>query len=223
MSLLVINPTPSRRKRATRTTKAKPKTAVSKGVTTMAKRRRSAAQVAATRRMLAANRRHRNPSSRKATTRRRVRRNPSSVSYRRRIRRNPSTVGSNKGLLGELMSKDGLMMIAAVMGTPTLTTLAAQYLLPNTLTGTTRTAAKAAIGLGLGWAVHKYVNKKAGMIVALVSAGSAAAELINQYTSPSLPGAPGSVAASQATAQGYMRGYKGMQSLSGYASEPGVR
>jgi hypothetical protein len=172
--------------------------------------------------MLAANRRHKNPTSRKATSRRRVRRNPAPVSYRRRIRRNPSTGGGS--MLNELMSKDGLMMVAAVIGTPTITTLAAAYLLPTSLQGNNvqSTAAKAAIGLGLGWAVHKYVNKKAGMIVALVSAGSAVAEVINIYSKPSLPPAPGSVAASAKAAGGYMRGYAS-PSLSGYAADPGVR
>jgi len=194
----------------------------------MRKKRRSAAQVAATRRMLAANRRHKNPSParrRKATRRRTVHR-AAPVSYRRRrVHRNPS-VGSKGGMLGELMSKDGLMMIAAVAATPTLMELAAAYVLPKTLTGTTRIAAKTALGLGLGWAVHKYVSKKAGMVVALVSVGWAAASVVEAYMSPTgLTGGGGSGIAAPKVVGSYIRSgansMGGYQSLGGY-SDPGT-
>lgn len=183
-------------------------------------KRRSAAQKAATRKMLAANRRHRNPSPRKAT-RRRVRRNPSPVSYarRRRVHRNPSVAGGGS-IFSELMSKDGLMMIAAVVGTPTITELAVSYIMPNA-SGTTRTAVKAGLGLGIAWAVHKYVSKKAGLVVGLVTAGSAVADLINVYMSPAAPSAVAASAAAK-TVAGYTSG-RSSQNLSGYrVSEPGV-
>lgn len=184
-------------------------------------KRRSAAQKAATRKMLAANRRHRNPSPRKATSRRRVRRNPSPVSYhrRRRVHRNPSVSGGGS-IFSELMSKDGLMMIAAVVGTPTITELAVSYIMPNA-SGTTRTAVKAGLGLGIAWAVHKYVSKKAGLVVGLVTAGSAVADIINMYMTPGVPSAVAASAAAK-TVAGYTTG-RSSQNLSGYrVSEPGV-
>ena len=158
----------------------------------MAKRHRSAAQKAATKRMLAA-RKHRNPSHhapRKAKRRRaavRVHRNPA--------RRRSGGGGLGANLFGELMSKEGLMMIAGVALTPTLTELAIGYAMP-TATGYTRIGVKAALGLAIGYAVHRFVSKKAGLMVALVSAGTGVAEAIKQYQAPT------------ATVKGYMSGYQ---------------
>jgi hypothetical protein len=204
MSLIVVNPTH-------RKPKAKKK-AVHKEKNPMAKKRRSAAQKAAFSRMLAGRKRHRNPAPKR---RRRVTRNPSSRKVYTR-RRNPGTGAGS--LMNELLSKDGLMMIAAVVGTPTLTELAVSYLMP-TASGTTRSLVKAGLGLGIGYGVYRFVSKKAGVIVALVSVGSAASDLINSYMNTS------SVAASSVV-KGYLPSSQGqgmgrMGGLRGY-SEPGV-
>jgi len=200
MSLIVVNPT-------TRKPKAKKKATTKKG-TTMAKRHRSPAQKAAFRKMLSA-RRHKNPSSPKRR-RRAVHRNPSRKLYTRH--RNPSTGSS---LVSELMSKDGLLMVAAVVGTPTLTELAVQYAMP-TASGTTRSLVKAGLGLGIAYGVHRFVSKKAGMIVGLVAVGSAVSDLINAYMSPT---GASSIAAASVT-KGYLPRAQG-QGMGGY-SEPGV-
>ena len=203
MSLIVVNPT---------TRKPKAKKAATKKGTTMAKKHRSPAQKAAFRKMIAA-RRHKNPSHAPARRRRRVHANPSRRVYSRR--RNPSSGGGS--LMNELLSKDGLLMVAAVVGTPTLTELAVSYVMP-TASGTTRSFVKAGLGAAIAYGVYKYVSKKAGLIVALVSVGSAASDLINSYMSPS---------SSNIAASNVVKGYlpkangNGMGSLSGY-SEPGV-
>ena len=199
MSLIVVNPThkPKARKAATK-----------KGPN-MARKHRSPAQKAATRRMLAANRRHKNPSAPKR--RRRVVRHASRKVYTRR--RNPS-VGSGS-LVNELLSKEGMLMVAAVVGTPTLTELAVTYIMP-TASGTTRSVVKAALGAGIAYGVYRYVSKKAGVIVALVSVGSAVSDMINAYMLPSTS----SIAASKVV-QGYLPQGHG-NSMGGY-SEPGVR
>jgi hypothetical protein len=202
MSLIVVNPThrkPKARKKA-----------ISKRKNPMAKKRRSPAQKAAFARMLAGRKRHHNPAPKR---RRRVHRNPTHRKVYTR-RRNPSTGG---GLMGELLSKDGLMMIAAVVGTPTLTELAVSYLMP-TASGTTRSLVKAGLGAGIAYGVYRFVSKKAGLIVALVSVGSAASDLINSYMNPGT---------SSLSASNVVSGYlpksngNGMGRLSGY-SEPGM-
>lgn len=202
MSLIVVNPT---------TRKPKPKAnkkAVSRKGTTMAKKHRSPAQKAAFRKMIAA-RRHKNPSH--APARRRRRTTASRKVYTRR--RNPSSGGGS--LMNELLSKDGLMMVAAVVGTPTLTELAVSYLMP-TASGTTRSLVKAGLGLGIGYGVYRFVSKKAGVIVALVSVGSAASDLINSYMN-----APASSIAASSVVKGYLPRAGQGNALGGY-SEPGV-
>ena len=204
MSLIVVNPTH-------RKPKAKKK-AILKEKNPMAKKRRSAAQKAAFSRMLAGRKRHRNPAPKR---RRRVTRNPSHSRKVYSRRRNPSH-GSGS-LMNELLSKDGMMMIAAVVGTPTLTELAVSYLMP-TASGTTRSLVKAGLGAGIAYGVYRFVSKKAGVIVALVSVGSAVSDLINSYMN---------TGTSSISASSVVKGYlpkatgNGMGSLRGY-SEPGM-
>lgn len=202
MSLIVVNPTHHRKPKAA-------PAAAPKRKHTMAKKRRSAAQKAATRRMLAA-RRHRNPTTHSKRARRR---NPahSRKVYTRR-RRNPIAAS---GLMGELLSKEGLMMVAAVVGTPTLTELAVTYVMP-TATGTTRSLVKAGLGAAIAWGVYKYVSKKAGVVVGLVSIGSAVSDVINSYMAPG----SSSLAASNVI-KGYLPKANPGQVMGGY-SEPGV-
>ena len=208
MSLIVVNPTH-------RKPKAKKK-AILKGKKIMAKKRRSPAQMAAFRKMIAGRKRHRNPSA-PHKRRRRVYSNPTHRKVYSR-RRNPSTGGGS--LVNELLSKDGLLMVAAVVGTPTLTELAVSYLMP-TASGTTRSLVKAGLGAGIAYGVYRFVSKKAGVIVALVSVGSAVSDLINAYMSPG-----SSSIAAPSVVKGYLpraagNGMGGMRGLRGY-SEPGV-
>jgi hypothetical protein len=181
MPLIVVNPSPfpKRKAKAKRNPSTPARKPAAKKGTTMAKHARSAAQKAATRRMLAANQ-HRNPSPRrKATKRRTLRRNPSPMRYARR-RRNPSSTGGGGSLFSRLLSKEGLMMMGAVVITPTLTELLVGYVMP-TSTGYTRIAVKGMAGLALGYAAYKWLNKQVGLTISLVAAGTAGAEAIHQY------------------------------------------
>ena len=174
MLLISANPYTKPRKRKTATGR-KPK---SKGGS-MAKRHRSAAQKAATRKMLAANRArktHHNPTAKKAS-RRRVRRNPIAVSRRRRtVRRNPSFFSG--GILGELISKEGLMMVGAAFAAPMVTDYLQEKIMP-TATGYTKLAVKAALVLGGAWAIDKFVkNRKAALAYGVTGAAVVAADAV---------------------------------------------
>lgn len=125
--------------------------------------------------------RHRNPGPVVHRRRRRVHRNPVVSRARRRVHRNPSQMFTTKGIFGELMTAEGLMMVAAVAATPTLTSLAVNQFAPS-LTGYSRSAAKAAVGLGIGLGVYQFVNKKAGLVAAVAALGIAAAECYNIYS-----------------------------------------
>lgn len=195
MSLIVVNPTTTKRRKATK-----------KGKTAMTKKKRSPKQIAAFKKMLAARKRHKNPSH-PVRTRTRTR-----TVHHYAKRRNPSSGGGS--LFSELMSKEGLMMTAAIVGTPTLTELAVGYVMP-TASGTTRSLVKAGLGLGIAYAVHRFVSKKAGLIVGLVSVGSAVSDLINSYM-----GGPRSGLSASATVKGYLPGTRG-PAMGGY-SEPGI-
>lgn len=158
MLLISANPhhfTP--RKRASTTgRKAKPQ-----GAKPMAKRHRSAAQKAATRKMLAANRRHkthRNPTARKASSRRRYRTHSNPVARRRRTHRNPSLLGGG-GLLGELLSVKGAVMVGAAFAAPIAASYLQNMLMP-TATGWTKVAVKAAIVVAGAWALDKFVKQR---------------------------------------------------------------
>ncbi len=176
MLLISANPhhfTPRKRKTATGR-KAKPQ-----GAKPMAKRHRSAAQKAATRKMLAANRRrktHHNPTAKKAT-RRRTRRNPIAVSRRRRsIRRNPSMFSG--GILGELISKEGLLMVAGAFAAPMVTDYLQEKLMP-TATGYTKLAVKAGLVLAGAWAIDRFLKmRKAAIAYGVTGAAVVASDAV---------------------------------------------
>ena len=160
--------------------KAKPATGrkAKKGVPSMAKKRRSAAQQAATRKMLEANRRrktHRNPTARKAT-RRRTHANP--VSYRRRrTHRNPSLMGSG-GILKDLISKEGLMMVAGAMAAPMVTDYLQEKIMPSA-TGWTKIAVKAGLVLAGAYAIDKFLKmRKAALAYGVTGAAVVASDAI---------------------------------------------
>lgn len=168
MSLFVVNPTPSPKIKK-RSKSRKPKTS--------GKPQKKGEEVKKRR----VHRKAANPTTHK---KRRYRRNPTTThrtvhhykaKSRRRYRRNPE--GGGGSLFSELMSKDGLFMIAGAVGTPTLLELGVNTIMPSA-TGMTRSLVKAGIGVGAAWAVHRFVNKKAGLIIGLVSIGAALTELL---------------------------------------------
>ena len=225
MALVIVNPSPKPRARKARSKSATPAQtkATSKGVAAMAKRR-SPAQQRAFKRMISANphrkrRRVHNPAPRRAVSRRRHH-NPSPVHHRRRYR-NPS---GGPDMLKELMSTDGLIAVASIAAWPTVGGLVMTQFFP-TMSGYTKYATQAGIGIALGYLLHKFVHKEAGKMVALVSAGNGIAQMIQVY---------------QGTLQGYerlggrvlpngmvqMAGYAPMGrndgNLNGLAKEPGM-
>ena len=168
--LTIINPTP----RKTGAKRKGPKMATKRKKGMPAGLKRYWAKVRA-------GKRHRNPSTTSTKRRRRVHRNPVMARARRRVHRNPSQMFTSKGIFGELMTAEGLMMVAAVALTPTVTSLAINQF-GKTLTGYQRAAAKAAVGLGLGFGVYQFINKKAGLVAAVAALGIAAAECYNYAT-----------------------------------------
>jgi len=152
----------------------------SKGASAMAKKRRSAAQQAATRKMLAANRRrktHRNPVAYKATKRRR-RTHANPVSYRRRrTHRNPSLMGSG-GILKDLISKEGLLMVAGAMAAPMVTDYLQEKIMPSA-TGWTKIAVKAGLVLAGAYAIDKFLKmRKAALAYGVTGAAVVASDAI---------------------------------------------
>jgi len=155
--------------------------------------------------------------------RRRVHRNPVVTSHRRRrVHRNPSQMFTSKGIFAELMTAEGLMMIAAVAATPTITSLAVNAFAPS-LTGYQRAGAKAAVGLGLGFATYKFVNKKAGLVAAVAALGIAAAECYNFYSKGGTVAGYATPSFNGGNLHGYATGmYDDMGDDLGYVPEPGT-
>jgi len=180
MPLVIVNPsaTKPRRKRSATAPQAK------KGVP-MAKRRRSAAQKRAFAKMISRNPRRKrrrvntNP-VRHVTRRRRVTRNP--VRHYRRMRRHRNPGG---GFLGSLFDKQGLMLLGAVVATPTIMAEGQSLLFPNA-TGYYQAGIQGAIGVGLGWAAYKFLDRQVGAMVAAMGIGTAVAELITSYNAGTL-------------------------------------
>lgn len=128
----------------------------------MSRKHRSPAQRAATLKMLAANRRRKrsnNPSSRKATHRTRRRyANPSPRHHRRRRYHNPSTGG--RGLLSELMSLNGVVMVgAAALASPALELVNDKLIPAQFKTGWTGLLARAVVA-GVGVFALDYAGRK---------------------------------------------------------------
>jgi len=170
--LIYANPS-TRPPKAPTTTKTRRRRAATKKGPTMAKRHRSAAQKAATKRMLAANRsrkRHHNPSRapRKATRRRARHHNPSAAP--RRLRGRASTY--TRGILGELASKDGLMLLGAAAIAPTAVDWIAEKVVPvQYASGWTGLLAKAAIAAAGAYALDKVAKQRKAAIGFAVGAG----------------------------------------------------
>lgn len=150
---------------------------------TVAKKHRSAAQKAATRKMLAANKArktHRNPTARKATRRRKSAVHTVAARRRRTVRRNPGFLSglTSGGVLGELISKEGLMMVAGAMAAPMVTDYLQEKIMP-TATGWTKIALKAALVLGGAFAIDKFLKmRKAAIAYAVTGAAVVASDAI---------------------------------------------
>ena len=148
----------------------------------MAKRHRSAAQKAATRKMLAANKArktHHNPTARKATRRKSA---VHTVAARRRrtVRRNPGFLSglTSGGILGELISKEGLMMVAGAMAAPMVTDYLQEKIMP-TATGWTKVAVKGALVLAGAFAIDKFLKmRKAALAYGVTGAAVVVSDAI---------------------------------------------
>lgn len=137
---------------------------------------RSPAQNRATKRLVALNRsrkKHRNPSHapRKAKSRRRhVYSNP--TTHRRRRHRNPSIGGFSRGILGDLASKDGLMLLGAAAVAPVVVNAIADYIVPAQYNnGWTGLLARAAITAGVVYVVDKFGKQRKAAIGFAAGAG----------------------------------------------------
>lgn len=150
------------------------------------KRRRTAAQKAATTRMLAANkRRHRNPS--KTYKAKRRYRNPAPVARRRRsTHRNPGFLGfKDSGVLKEILSMDGALMIGAAFAAPLAVDWVQEKLMPSA-TGWTKIGVKAAALLAGAWAIQKFGKKpKAALAFGVTGAAVLVADAYNLWQTPS--------------------------------------
>ncbi len=148
-----------------------------KGASAMAKKRRSAAQQAATRKLVAMNKRrktHKNPSTRKATSRRRY--SHAAPAKRRRTHRNPSMFRG--GILGEIISKEGLLMVGAAFAAPMVTDYLQEKIMPSA-TGYTKLAVKAGLVLAGAWAIDKFIkNRKAALAYGVTGAAVVASDAV---------------------------------------------
>lgn len=126
----------------------------------------------------------RTKTKRRAVTRRRVHRNPAPVATkrRRRVHRNPSGFAARfagKGVLGELLSMEGAIMLGAGLVAPTAATWIQAKVMPSA-TGWTKIAVQAAVILGGAWALDKYgKQRKAALAFALTGSSALIADAIN--------------------------------------------
>lgn len=107
-------------------------------------------------------------------TKRRVHRNPGNPTHsfgkirrRRRVHRNPSPF-SGRGVLGELLSKEGAIMIGAAFVAPMAADFIQEKLMP-TAQGWTKLAIKAAIIGGGAYALDRFLKQRKGAIAFAVT------------------------------------------------------
>lgn len=145
----------------------------------MAKKHRSAAQKAATRKMLAANRaKHRNPSNPRRATRKGHYR--AVTHHKRRVHRNPSMFGG-MGVLSELISKDGLMMVGGAFVAPMAVDFIQEKVWPSA-TGWTKILFKLALVGAGAYALDRFVKqRKAAIAFGVTGAAVVAADAVRLY------------------------------------------
>lgn len=207
---MLIYANPSHRPRRARGT--------SKKGPTMAKKKRARKATSRRRRTI-----HRNPThSRRASSRR-----ASSHKRRRRVHRNPFTV-SSKGIIGEITSRDGLMMLAAAAVAPVTVNTICDKILPIAYnTGWYKLAARTAVTLGIGYVIDKYAKqRKVALGFVAGSAGSILYDAYTTYRAGAIlpPGTPPAVADEIARNptlfEGVMNGTIDGNSLNGYDVVP---
>lgn len=168
--LIYANPSPKRKpgKPVKRTSATGRKAAPTKGALAMAKKHRSAAQKAATARMLAANKsrkrkKHRNPSSPASYRKRSARR----AGTHRKRHRNPSS-GGGGNFFRSFLTMESAVELGAAIAAPLAVDFVQQKIMPSA-TGITKLGIKAALAVGGGWAIDKFLKKRlAGKIFAVV-------------------------------------------------------
>lgn len=167
MLIAVTNPTPRKRKAAKRKTAKNPaapkKRRALPKVSTMAKRR-----------------------TRKATKRRKVaHKNPTAVHHyakkahkRRRVHRNPSAFGGGKGILKEILSIEGALMVGAAFVAPMVTDYAQEKLMPSA-TGWVKIGVKAGLVGLAAFLIDKYgKQRKAALAYAVTGAAVLASDAV---------------------------------------------
>jgi hypothetical protein len=112
--------------------------------------------------------------------RRTVHMNPHRSYRHARRHRNPGG-----GFLSSLFDKQGLMLLGAVVATPTIMSEGQSMLAPSA-TGYYQAGIQGAIGVGLGWAAYKFLDRQVGVVMAAVGIGTAVAQLINGYNAGTL-------------------------------------
>lgn len=175
----------------------------------------------------------RKSSTRRRVTRRRVTKNPTTRrSYRaaaprrrRSVCRNPSVGGFAKGILGELASKDGLMLLGAAALAPTIVDMAAEKIVPvQYQSGWTGLLAKAALAGLAVYALDRFgKQRKAALGFAVGSGASLLAQAVRMYrVGQMMPAAPPAVADEIAKNPALFENVMGgnFDSLNGYQMAP---
>lgn len=143
-----------------------------------------------------AKRRKHSTHKRRAVSRRRVHRNPAPVQRMRtgRVKRaRRAIVGGTRNFLGELASKDGMILLASAAATPAVVNLISDKLVPvQYRSGWTGLLAKAAITIGLAYSADRFAKqRKAAIGIAAGGLGVLIADAVNFYrVSQAVPAAP---------------------------------
>lgn len=173
-------PTIRKKRKAKTTTPAKK--AQTKGGTIMA--HRSAAQKAATKKLLAWNRSHRKGAVHRNPTTTKKKKYHAKKSTRRThtVRtRNPSSFIPSGGVLGDLLSKEGLMMIGGAFVAPMVADYVQEKIMPSA-TGWVKIGVKALI-IGAGaWGIDRFLKqRKPALAFAVTGAAVLAADAVRLY------------------------------------------
>jgi len=183
--------------------------------TSMAKRKTTRKRRAVSRRVT------KNPGQFKARRRSATHRNPV-ASRRRRVHRNPSRGGGMfKGILGELASMNGVLLIGAAVAAPTVANYAVSFLPAKLKTGYSGLLAKAVVVAAGAWAIDRFAKSRhAALGFAIGGLGTVVNDAINvvqvRATLPAsvAPAAADEIAANPSAFRALMDGQ--FESLNGY-------
>lgn len=168
--------------------------------------------------------------TRRRVTRRKVHHNPTPRmrSERRPFRRARRAIASGtRGFLGELASKDGLILLATAAATPTVVNLVADKVVPTQYRqGWTGVLAKAGITIGLAYAADRWAKqRKAALGIAVGGLGTILADSVRLWrVSQALPTAPAGVQDEISRNPAMMKALVGgdFSSLNDYTLAPGM-